>query len=738
MAFVSSDPTQDENDPESQAALQARLQASNPTTGGGAALFGSGAEAPASANGNPAPKSASSNSGWTNLSAYLNANKDQASNMGSQVANTIDQKAQGASDQVNDLSTGFNKQVQDNTTQYNADDVNKAITDATGLKAGQTYDPNDVRAFQKYAGASYGGPSDFTQGAGYGAAAQATSDAQNKLAETQSEAGRQSLLKDQFSSASKNGYSNGESALDQALVEGSPEAQKALGGVEQKWSGISNILNNAASAGNSAVANARATDAATAKAAADALGAYGSTDANGVYSGGAGALGAFSKNIYGQANDAESAYNTGLADIQNAAANNQYSDAQLKSLGLTAGQHTYGVQLTPQLIQAGLNPTVANTASADQYAQYQALAALAGALPGGEGTAGTAPLNAANVAQAGTGAGVNGNAFYKLAPTYASDVQAAEYGAPSEIASILNNHPDYSQNTYSASGFDPSKQTFNLSSAGNYGPTTSATYSLDPNAPNYIGNASELSPVTEDANGNKVTNSIANTPAWQSLMAQLTGTIGAAPTTPNGAQTPVTTPIPVGAHFAHGGMVPSPAEALSAKLARPMKEPKIPALPKADVKLPKLPRFAEGGDVLDANARAHIAPKNFAEPSKHKYPIENEAHARNALARVAQFGSDHEKEVVRRQVHAHYPHLAAEAYGGQLPPVKQDVGDAMKAGGKVPGTPKVSHNSYQNDSTEARLTPGEVVLPLSVTKSRDPVKAAADFMAQTLLKKAVK
>ena len=38
---------------------------------------------------------------------------------------------------------------------------------------------------------------------------------------------------------------------------------------------------------------------------------------------------------------------------------------------------------------------------------------------------------------------------------------------------------------------------------------------------------------------------------------------------------------------------------------------------------------------LSTNARKHIARKDFAEPEKRAYPIEDKAHARNAKARAS-------------------------------------------------------------------------------------------------------
>lgn len=59
---------------------------------------------------------------------------------------------------------------------------------------------------------------------------------------------------------------------------------------------------------------------------------------------------------------------------------------------------------------------------------------------------------------------------------------------------------------------------------------------------------------------------------------------------------------------------------------------------------------------LTAKGRNSIAAKNFALPGK-RYPIHDTAHARNALARVAQNGTPAEKATVRRKVYAKYPSL---------------------------------------------------------------------------------
>jgi len=58
---------------------------------------------------------------------------------------------------------------------------------------------------------------------------------------------------------------------------------------------------------------------------------------------------------------------------------------------------------------------------------------------------------------------------------------------------------------------------------------------------------------------------------------------------------------------------------------------------------------------LTAVRRKALSDRNFAESEERKYPIEDESHARNALARVSQFGSPAEKAKVRAEVHRKYP-----------------------------------------------------------------------------------
>jgi hypothetical protein len=60
---------------------------------------------------------------------------------------------------------------------------------------------------------------------------------------------------------------------------------------------------------------------------------------------------------------------------------------------------------------------------------------------------------------------------------------------------------------------------------------------------------------------------------------------------------------------------------------------------------------------LTARRRKRLKKKSYALQRKKKYPIHDKAHARAALARVAQHGTAAEKKTVRAKVTKRYPSL---------------------------------------------------------------------------------
>lgn len=60
---------------------------------------------------------------------------------------------------------------------------------------------------------------------------------------------------------------------------------------------------------------------------------------------------------------------------------------------------------------------------------------------------------------------------------------------------------------------------------------------------------------------------------------------------------------------------------------------------------------------LTSKKRKSLKKSTFAIPSRRAYPIPDKAHARNALARVAQHGTPAEKKVVRAKVRKKFPSI---------------------------------------------------------------------------------
>lgn len=97
------------------------------------------------------------------------------------------------------------------------------------------------------------------------------------------------------------------------------------------------------------------------------------------------------------------------------------------------------------------------------------------------------------------------------------------------------------------------------------------------------------------------------------------------------------------------------------------------------LKTQKTPMFGVYVDInkiakkLTEAERSRLPDSAFALPGR-RYPIHDLAHAKNALARVSQYGTPEEREIVRRKVFAKYPELREsfkERYGES--PNKEEV-----------------------------------------------------------------
>lgn len=457
MAFVdSTQPGQDQDENESQvdqatnpnpSNAQASAQAGTPaqpsTSAGGGSSGVASAGSPGGGGGGPAPASPqkpSSSGSWTNLNQYLGANQDQATGIGNQIAQTVNTAGQTAQNDVGNLSSNFKNQVDQNTVNTDWNAINGAVGDATSATAGGTLNPTDVSNFQKQADASYNGPKDLTQAAGYSQAQQDISNATDLAGQTTTESGRAALLNNQYANTSPTGYTQGENNLDQLLLENSSGAQAALNPLQGEWSGLNAQLGGAVTQGATEAQAGANTTAATSQNATNALGTATQGWENNISTG-----------LTNLQNTDTAAYNQTMADLQNG----QLSPQDYTNLQLNPSVHNYlaapGALSTYASALPSTEETLSNYATTDQYAQAAALAQLAGQ-PGLSGDYST--LNSTNLANVEANPSdaftantapvtFNGNQYYKDNNTAQGEYQNASNNIIGQITNPATNMTGY-------------------------------------------------------------------------------------------------------------------------------------------------------------------------------------------------------------------------------------------------------------------------------------------------------
>lgn len=89
---------------------------------------------------------------------------------------------------------------------------------------------------------------------------------------------------------------------------------------------------------------------------------------------------------------------------------------------------------------------------------------------------------------------------------------------------------------------------------------------------------------------------------------------------------------------------------------------------------------------LNAKTRNALPSSDFAEPGARKYPIHDEAHARDALARVAQNGTPAEQAIVQAKVRKKFPHIMVNGKKGKAPAKPAPKAPAAPADGGMQDT----------------------------------------------------
>lgn len=167
---------------------------------------------------------------FVNIQAYLDANKDQASQMAQSLNQTIVNDAEKAQKSIQDYSTNNNVQV----AAYNP---STALANPMALSDAQKNEYKQVKAT-----GGYTGPESFDKTSDYQAVTDAVNKGSQSVNSLANEEGRINLVQQQFA---RPNYSAGMKTLDQALLQKDDSSKELLNNTYQKYSNINNLLSQA-------------------------------------------------------------------------------------------------------------------------------------------------------------------------------------------------------------------------------------------------------------------------------------------------------------------------------------------------------------------------------------------------------------------------------------------------------------------------------------------------------------
>lgn len=223
MAYVANDPYQ-QNQQGGSPAIQPPVTTSSApgsgTTGGQSAQ----------------PNNQSSGQPFTNLSAYLSANQPQIEQMATGIASDLGNQYGQIQGNVQSGVQGFNEQVSQGYTPYNAELIEQATDDPRQFV--QT--PENVAAFQKQLNNQYTGPGSFEQTSQYGDINQKVNEATNTANLLKSPGGFQSYLHQR---GGRN-TTAGQDLLDSVLLQGSPQAIQMINQAASPFEGLTSYLSD--------------------------------------------------------------------------------------------------------------------------------------------------------------------------------------------------------------------------------------------------------------------------------------------------------------------------------------------------------------------------------------------------------------------------------------------------------------------------------------------------------------
>lgn len=203
-----------------------------------------------------------SSSAFTNLNAYLDANKDQ--NFGQQVAGRVGSTIHEAELAQNQNEAAFRKSVDEGAV-----DQDKNLIDEVSYSPDRVAsDDKKAASFEKMREAYYKGPNSFSERADlYQPAQQKTDSAYLAAKEARDETGRKAYLQQEYGAKQgRHGYTKGQTKLDNLLIQQDPSARDKFeahyakaGQVKDRFGTLSQGLNQYAATRKADTDNTRLT-----------------------------------------------------------------------------------------------------------------------------------------------------------------------------------------------------------------------------------------------------------------------------------------------------------------------------------------------------------------------------------------------------------------------------------------------------------------------------------------------
>lgn len=318
-----------------------------------------------------APKPVKNSGSWTNLNAYLDANKGNAEQMGATIAGKISDQGSKTQGLIDNSKTDFTAKADAGTisnlsnAQKDAEDIIKAAR--FNAENAQISD-EQINRFKEVSNAAYKGPADLSFSDYYNDAQTNLNKSNEYKSNAQNDEGRFNLLEEFFYRPT---YSQGQKAFDNLLIQGNEAAKN---NIQNSANSLNNLQSNwdATNLFASDLAKQRTADSNAANAAARSY-LTSNRDAR------TSEVDADLSNIQNQWSNEYNSYNDLLSSYQGG--DLELSQAQADKLNLTkgTGQGLYnvlnGVPASNYLDLAAYDAS--KVVSKDQYAQLAALDQLA-------------------------------------------------------------------------------------------------------------------------------------------------------------------------------------------------------------------------------------------------------------------------------------------------------------------------------------------------------------------------